>query len=294
MLRSRVFVPGHATCFFSSNYHIENPLKTGSIGVGFCTARGSYITVEYEASGNERYVQCYEKGKRVNFPVSSETALEYLKRSNINGRVTIYHELGYPIKTGLGMSASGSLGTAIALNSILETLTPLETHQLAHIIEVKHHTGLGDVIAQLTGGFEARTRAGGPGYGKIKRFDIETEILLIFFGSLETKTVLADEKFHKKANEIGKTYLQEFLKEPSPRKASILGRQFCEETNLLTSEISSFIKLFPADIARGMILIGNTAYVFTDDIETFLLKFPKIKKYNWQKTKLSSNGAVIC
>ncbi|MFX1252685.1 MAG: hypothetical protein ACFFCZ_13850 [Promethearchaeota archaeon] len=294
MQRSRVFVPGHATCFFSSSYNIENPLKTGSIGVGFCTARGSYITVEYEASENERHVQCYEKGKLVNFPVSSETALEYLKMSETHGRVIIHHELGYPTKTGLGMSASGALGTAIALNSILEILTPLETHQLAHIIEVKQHTGLGDVIAQLTGGFEARTRAGGPGYGRIKQFDIETEILLIFFGSLETKTVLTNEKFHKKANEIGKIYLQEFLKEPSPRKASILGRQFCEETNLLTSEISSFIKLFPPDIARGMILIGNTAYIFTDDSETLLHKFPKIKKYNWQKTKLSSNGALVC
>ncbi|MFX1534362.1 MAG: pantoate kinase [Promethearchaeota archaeon] len=294
MRRSRVFVPGHATCFFSSSYDIENPLKTGSIGVGFCTARGSYITVEYEASENERQVQCYEKGKPVNFPVSSETALEYLKKAKIHGRVTIYHELGYPIKTGLGMSASGSLGTAMALNSILGTLTPLETHQLAHIAEVKHHTGLGDVIAQLTGGFEARIRAGGPGYGKIKQFNVETEILLVFFGPLETTTVLTNEKFHKKANEIGKIYLQEFLKEPSLQKASMLGRQFCEETNLLTSEIESFIKLFPPNIASGMILIGNAAYIFIDDIETLLRRFPKIKKYNWQKTKISPIGAIIC
>ncbi|MFX0091254.1 MAG: pantoate kinase [Candidatus Hodarchaeota archaeon] len=294
MHQSRVFVPGHATCFFSSVYNQKEPLKTGSIGVGFCTAKGSIISVEYESCENERRVQCFVKGKRVNFPISTETALEYLKKTQIHGKISIHHELGYPIKSGLGMSASGALGTVMALNSILDVLNPLEAYQLAHEVEVRNHTGLGDVLAQITGGFEARIQAGGPGYGKIKQFQMETEILLVFFGPLETNMVLKDKKFRNKANEIGKIYLKEFLTEPSLQKAAEIGRKFCEETNLYTPEIKAFLKRFSPELVSGMILIGNTAYVFTDDVEEVFQKFPQIKHYNWQKTEFSTSGAKVC
>ena len=65
----------------------------------------------------------------------------YFKEYN---KITINHEIEFPVSAGFGASGAGALSTAFALNELLgEIYEPLKCGQIAHEAEVMNKTGLG-------------------------------------------------------------------------------------------------------------------------------------------------------
>ncbi|MEM0198763.1 MAG: kinase, partial [Desulfurococcaceae archaeon] len=75
-------------------------------------------------------------------------------------------EVELPVELGKGFGASAALLIAHSLAShALAGKPSLRALQVAHIVEVKYRTGLGDVIAEYTGGLAIRVKPGAPGVG---------------------------------------------------------------------------------------------------------------------------------
>jgi len=65
------------------------------------------------------------------------------------------------------------------LLTVLEEDQVLRALQRAHILEVKYKTGLGDVIAEYTGGFVIRVKPGAPGVGVAYRVPVKERVNLV-------------------------------------------------------------------------------------------------------------------
>ena len=142
-----VSVPHHITAAFSPRWH-EDPLRTGSIGVG--------LAVE------PRYTLCagVELGGQL-----TETAWKVLEAGGLEGlRVSASRSLPW----GMGYASSGASATAAAiLVSALKGIDLTRSLQTAHSVEVADKTGLGDVLAISCGiGVVLRRREGAPGIGE--------------------------------------------------------------------------------------------------------------------------------
>jgi pantoate kinase len=161
----RVFVPLHVSGIWVAHYS-SDPLRTGSTGAGLNIS--SYLVSEVRPGPcrvvlNEREVlrepslrACREAG------VSVET------------RAASPVELG----KGFGLSAALLMSHCIGLYVLAEK--PLtKALQLAHVLEVEHGTGLGDVVAEWIGGFEVRVEPGAPGVGRAYRIIPRTRVDLV-------------------------------------------------------------------------------------------------------------------
>ena len=90
-----------------------------------------------------------------------------LRKREILGVASIYFLAALVIGTLLGiMSGAGALSCVLALREALDIPVSLfETAYHAHLAEIKNSTGLGDVVAQCTGGVTMRKRQGIPPHG---------------------------------------------------------------------------------------------------------------------------------
>lgn len=300
MKEARVFIPGHATCFFSPRF-TDDPLTTGSLGAGFCTKLGTLVTLKSHPDANNTIRAYFASSLRnlapelVDAHVSRTAAELYLERSEIAAYVELHMDLDFPVGIGLGASACGALGTAMSLNEIYSTLDAAEIHQLAHVAEIIHRTGLGDVIAQISGGFETRITAGAPGIGEVIRHDgISTDVLIFSHGPMSTSPVLKSQSFQSIAESLGKELLRQFLAEPSASQAAKLGRVFAEKTGLLTETVRESLEYaVKSGYPDGsMVLIGNTTFLFVDDSEIAAKKL-RLDKRLYYKTAISDSGASV-
>lgn len=295
-----MFIPGHATCFFSPQL-TEDPLTTGSLGAGFCTKLGTLVTLKSHPNSDNDIRVYFASSLRkitpelVDAHVSRTAAELFLERSEIAAFVELHMDLDFPVGIGLGASACGALGAVMSLNEVYGTLGTTELYQLAHIAEVVHRTGLGDVIAQISGGFETRIAAGAPGIGEVIRYDgISTDVIILTHGFMKTSPVLRNQSFQSVAESLGKQLLQQFLLEPSASQAAKLGRVFAEKTGLLTEAVRESLEYAEkSGYPNGsMVLIGNTTFLFVDDSEIAAKKL-KLDKRLYYRTAISRSGASI-
>jgi pantoate kinase len=298
--KSKAFVPGHATCFFSPEF-TGDPLTTGSLGAGFCVNLGTVVTLKSRPSEKNTIRVFFSSSRRGIKPeladaqVSHLAAELFLSRAEFSAFVELNMDMDFPVGIGLGASACGALGTVLSLNEIYGTLATREVHQLAHIAEVTHRTGLGDVIAQTCGGFETRIAAGAPGVGEVIRHNnIAGEILLLVHGPMDTSPVLKDPSFQSVAGSLGRNLLQRFLSEPTLRQAAKLGRIFAQKTGLFTKDVQSFLELAAkfGYVDGSMVLIGNTTFLFVKDPEEAAKKLELDKNF-YYKTAISDSGALV-
>ncbi|WP_243669403.1 hypothetical protein [Vulcanisaeta sp. JCM 16161] len=86
-----------------------------------------------------------------------------------------------PVQLGIGygLSAALTLGTALGA-AVIKRTQLIKAAQIAHMIEVKLGTGLGDVIAEYYGGgLELRLKAGAPGIGVIDRIPYPQDLMVV-------------------------------------------------------------------------------------------------------------------
>jgi pantoate kinase len=274
--KSTAFCPGHITAFFEI---LEDPdvLRKGSRGAGLCLSKGVTSTVEVSDSPAQDVSVCIDR-LYVKDTVTELAVRKWLGKRNLKVSVDALNEL--PVSQGFGLSGAGALSALIALADAARSDHSIEELvQIAHIAEVESLTGLGDVYPQSTGGLVIRESPGAPPYGKLKKIEIEQDVVLCILGGvLETRDVLQNKRAVKKINRAGHARVESFISNPDLERLFILSEDFAKDAGLASEEILKAIDSCAEYGYAGMSMLGNSVFASgeTKILEGILKRFGKI------------------
>ncbi len=254
---ARAFVPSHITGFFAAHRR-EEPRLAGSVGCGLCLSLGATTIVESGPDIQE--TEIYLNGILSEAPVS-----RYVVEKLAKGPVRVRTELQMPFGAGFGASGAGALGCAYALNKTFDLgLTANGAAAIAHEAEVMNRTGLGDVIAQNSGGLVVRLQPGAPGTGQFDRIPVPPlPISYVVHGPISTKQVLSDEKVMTAVNAAGEAALKELLKRPTFTQFMRLSRRFTVNCGLASDwALQAIEAVEAAGGMAGMIMLGDAVFAY--------------------------------
>jgi pantoate kinase len=250
----RAWVPSHITGFFAAKRQ-DDPKLSGSIGCGLCLDLGA--TTSVEASEETEIL--------LNGMVSEAPVTRYVLKRLANKPVRVKTELDMPFGSGFGASGAGALGCAYALNDRFGLgLTANQAAEVAHVAEVTNRTGLGDVIAQNTGGLVVRLEPGAPGTGRIDRIPVPPlKVDYVVRGPISTRDVLTDRTLMKAINQSGIIALKELLKRPTLVDFMHLSRRFTLHSGLASQwAIDAIESVESAGGMASMIMLGDAVFAF--------------------------------
>jgi len=182
---------GHITLFFTIEDFLDDPVAQGSRGAGICLKDG----VEAIAKGEDGEGKLIVRFQGGDYPsamygdVLEELVDEVPEIGSFDWELNI--RMALPASQGFGMSASGAIASAISFQRAIgipheECLR--RAFLVAHIVERKRSSGLGDTTALSSGGVERRISAGSPfsgglldrGPGVSEGWATETPVLLVW------------------------------------------------------------------------------------------------------------------
>lgn len=245
---SRAYAPAHITGFFAPHLE-EDARKSGSVGCGITLSqRGVCEVVGHGTAHRDKRVSC-----RV-----VERALAMMGLEDVG--VRLYSEA--PVGCGLGMSGAFALSASLAVCQHLQTpRTMREIVTAAHCSEVECRTGLGDVVAQCTGGLVVRLKPGIPPIGEVDV--IPTSPVIISYvarGRMDTSEVLS-EIDTSKIGRLGKQALRQMLKKPTLEQFFRLSRDFARESGLTTSWVLDVMEAVEAEGGLcSMAMLGECVF----------------------------------
>ncbi|MDR2544621.1 MAG: GHMP kinase [Methanobrevibacter sp.] len=267
----KVFVPSHISCFFSI-YNDIDILKSGSCGAGILIDKG--VTTEVKKSSNDE-INIKVNGKNQgNHLIIKETA-EFIRNNfQIVEGIAITQNIEVPMGSGFGTSASSAIGVAIAINDLFNlNVDMVSLYQMAHMMEVKLGTGLGDVIAESSKGIVIRKKPGAPRFGEIINivFD-DLFVITKVFSKLNTKSIIQNPQIAKIINDLGVMATKEFLKDMSIDNLLRLSFKFAKKSSLMSTEVSDLVnELNEYTLGSSMAMLGNTVFALSrtpeDDLE---------------------------
>ena len=186
----KAWAPGHATLFFAVPKRYKRAQEMGSVGGGFNFEEG-VVTHAQHSDENKVYWNNNEITGKVTL-----TCIElFNKKFNSSDKFIIKHSSKIPIGYGLSTSGAGSISTLLALKSLNNAIIgETELYKIAHEAEIIHHTGLGSVVGQIASGVELRITQGGPDICEMISFYEEIEVILLFFGPLDTSKIITSDK----------------------------------------------------------------------------------------------------
>jgi len=254
---SKAWVPSHITGFFRA-HRKDDPLLSGSMGCGLCLTLGATTTIQPAPDIDETEILL--NGATSDAPVSRFVAEKLAK-----GRdpVRVRTELKMPFGAGFGASGAGALGAAYALNSFFDLgLTANQAAAVAHEAEVTFKTGLGDVIAQNSGGLVVRLHPGAPGKGIIDHIPVPPlAISYVVNGPISTKEVLSDANVMKSVNSAGESALKELLKKPTFANFMRLSKSFTLQSGLASDwALQAIEAVEAAGGLASMIMLGDAVF----------------------------------
>ena len=269
----RAWAPGHATLFFAVPEQIEDPLRMGSLGGGFNFDAGVTSTVSDAYSDVVYWNDSIIEGE------VTLSALNILRgRSNISTKVSVHHVSDIPIGYGLSTSGAGAISALLAANRFFSlSYTDLELYQMAHLADLKHHTGLGSVLAQIRPGIELRLTQGGPGFAAVESFLSNKDIAIIFIAPLKTSNVLTSPKQVSLLTKIGIKIVAEAqtIKKDFAINFIQIGQRFMKNCGLSTERIERLQDklLMIGEDQSTMAMIGETLIILPknyDRLEQFI------------------------
>ena len=227
-----VWVPCHITCFFEVREH-ENPIETGSRGAGLNLDLGVKTKVRVEESSKLEVVGGIE--------VSRDAVKRILEGLGLAVKVEVHHDTSLPLGVGFGVSGAMSLGASLALSVALNSMTIHQAGAVAHITEVEHMTGLGDVIAQVHGGVEVRVREGAPGVGVVDWIPHpdDLEVVAVALRSMTTKEMIEDRR--EVIDREGRRALINVLSRPTLEVLMSSAREFAEAVGFIDLELKHVV-----------------------------------------------------
>jgi pantoate kinase len=264
-MQAEAFVPGHITGFFEV-FKADDPLHTGSRGAGVVLSKGSRTRVKLEDGGTATRV--YVNGASCQCPVTRSVVERMLREAGEQYRVRVDHFLDLPMRYGFGMSGAGALGTALAMNAALSLgLGSVACGRIAHEAEVVNGTGLGDVIAELTGGLVLRTHPGAPGIGRVEKIVPDLGVVVFLVGEeMETKQVLQDREAIERINSAGRKSYETFCRDKTPERFLRASWSFARASGLVNEKIYLAAKtLAKHGVSSSMAMLGNALFTLTED-----------------------------
>ena len=192
---------GHITLLFTVDDRTENLIDQGSRGLGFCVSAGLVVTATLDPSkqGIEGRIWSLEHPEGIQLD-SNQLALYQTVNELVHA--SIPHEGGWtlevrtslPLSHGFGMSAAGCLASTTAMMQALGFPRHPMIGSIAHRVERLRSGGLGDVVALLAGGVEARMRAGlrpedaPEGKGIVQTWSSDQPVVLVWGEGSGTRT----------------------------------------------------------------------------------------------------------
>ncbi|MEM4576051.1 MAG: pantoate kinase [Candidatus Nezhaarchaeales archaeon] len=252
-VKASVWVPCHITCFFEIKEH-ENVLETGSRGAGLNLDIGVKTCIHLSLREEIEIIGGNE--------ISREVVKRMLRGLGVKARVKILHESEVPMGVGYGVSGATALGSALALSKALgDVMTVLQAGTIAHVVEVEHLTGLGDVIAQIHGGVEIRVREGAPGIGIVDwlPYDQNLRVIVATLRTMSTKEMI--ESRRDVINTYGLKALSKLLKRPNVKELMYNAKKFAEEVGFMDGDIKELAEMIVEEGAVGASVKKGVFYV---------------------------------
>ena len=282
------FCPGHATAFFEV-HEDPDPRAKGSRGAGLSLSLGVRTVARVREATrssldiivNERR-QKAEVTQRVVEKLTGPRSLE----------IKILSETPLPVSQGFGVSAAAALSTALALDEALGGGLPRdELVAISHETEVECGTGLGDVVPASVGGMDLRWKPGAPGYGEVRTFPVQADLLLAVLGpEIPTRSILRDAPKVAAINRVGGALVDEFSRSPSFERLFDLGNRFAEETGLANRTMLEVIRASRMFGRATMAMLGNSLFGTgkSEQLATLYRKFGTL-----QRCEVDNEGARV-
>ncbi len=291
--RVKAYCPGHITGMFTVEDQDPNILKKGSRGVGFCTQLGAVSEAAFRPGTGILAIKI--NGKISASPITRRALGHMVPKLSLDIDINI--ELQAPIGQGFGMSSAGTMATCLAVASYLNLPAPdKQALKATHMAEVELGAGLGDAIAQATGGFVQRLAPGISSLDNTRKLKApDTEILFcILGGELSTRSIIQHPEKKKIISQEGAKYLAEFGDRPNFDNFISLSGKFSKGTGLLTNEMSEVL-LKASNISRGsMVMLGNTIFCIPDDPSDILHLEERLAQYgNVIRTRITETKPRI-
>lgn len=261
------WVASHLTGIFEIRDGSKELLHKGSRGAGLSISRGVVTTAKVTSDPTFRIFFDGKKSPVTEAAVTTQV-VELLLPEKDRLNLRIEHTFQVPLSSGYGASAAGAIGTAYALNDLLELgLSELELFQIAHKAEILTKSGLGDVIGLYQGGFEIRLREGAPGFGETTSFNNSNgwKLATVHLGSLPTPEVLSNQHKRKTVNKAGREVISELISSPSFSnfvKQSVI---FTTKANLWSQKLRDCIRSLPKSVIGTQIMLGEAFFIFYHD-----------------------------
>lgn len=277
-MKSSLFVPSHITGFFQIIPDLD-PLRKGSRGAGIVLDKGVITDVSIEDGDGVDVIINGESDSKLSSITYKTIDLIKKRFTIVNEKITINHEFQIPVGSGFGVSAACALGTSLGIVKALKLpLTYNRAASIAHLAEIEMKSGLGDVIAEITGGLVLRLKEGAPGYGRTDRIlpgrsrgVDEYYIISKTLGEIETSTIIEDPYWQKKINQTGETLLGELLEKPDIHNFFKLSQRFAEKTSLMNSQLKEVVDILEEEtLGASMAMLGNTAFALSETPDTSL------------------------
>ena len=250
------FAPGNVSGVFRI-VRDEDPRRMHSLGMGFTVSHGVTATVREAAVTEIAF-----NGEVFDF-ATVRTVAEALSSRPVRIRL----ESALPLSGGFGLSGASALAAAYALDAGLELgLDERTLGMTAHVAEVTHLTGLGDVCGQFHGGCLAKLRPGDP-LAAIELPVAEQTVYWRYFGPIRTREIIGDPRRAARINAAADTALADIAK-LADEGATEFGeyiaaaRRFSVDSDLLRHpDVRRIItEVEAAGGAASMIMLGNAVF----------------------------------
>ncbi|MEM0094256.1 MAG: hypothetical protein QXT33_03640 [Thermofilum sp.] len=240
-------------------------LRTGARGAGLALSAGVRARV---CLREEPGIVTLLNGVQGDYFVARSVAELLLSKASEEAGLLVEQEAQAPVGGGLGTSGASALAVALASAKVLKLkLTYREVAQAAHITEIKCGTGLGTVSGLVVGGAVIVEKPGAPGFDEVNRilFDPALKVVVGFFGPIVKSKVLRSDGLSL-VNELGRSALQELVREPTLEKFLEVSRSFTLKAGLATPNVlRAFEALAKLDVVGfSQAQVGDTVFAVAD------------------------------
>lgn len=252
-MRTTAFCPGHVSCVFQPHRE-EDPLRSGSRGIGFCLSRGAVAEVE-----DHDLLEITVNGS-VDDANVTRRALLLMGVDDVMVRI----RTDLPLSQGFAMSAAGTVAACLASASLRE-MGPDDAYRAAHIAELEEGGGMGDVAGIVAGGASVRTVPGLPPHGRAEPLDLHGELLVAVLGPpIRTGDVLSDEMVRGRIEQLGRECTDRFLNASGWDSLFRCSRRFATGTGLMGTEVENAIRALEPHGQASMCMLGNSLFFCGD------------------------------
>lgn len=240
-------------------------LRTGARGAGLALSVGVRARVCIREKPG---IVTLLNGEEGDFFVAKRVAEILLSKSPEEVGLVVEQDVQAPMGGGLGTSGASALAVGLASAKALGLkLTYREVAQAAHIADIKCGTGLGTVSGLVVGGAVIVEKPGAPGFDEVNRilFDPKLKVVVGFFGPIVKSKVLRSDGLSL-VNELGRSALQELVREPTLEKFLEVSRSFTLKAGLVTPNVlRAFEALAKLDVVGfSQAQVGDTVFAVAD------------------------------